>query len=157
MENQLTLKQILIRIMMEFYKQEIAFYELEKKGVHLSRLLVKNMEIVLDVIGFPRNNSHEYDVKHEYFDMPIDEGKKPMDENYFPDEWLHEHYYNITRALSEEKNIVVTEEGIDVSGANNLHLVEEAMSKYIDWLYGEYEKYKRGEKPWESYLEDDEE
>jgi len=35
--------------------------------------------------------------------------------------------------------------------------VEEAMSKYIDWLYGEYEKYKRGEKPWESYLEDDEE
>ena len=82
---------------------------------------------------------------------------KSLDENYFPDEWLHEHYYNITRALSEVKNIVVTEEGIDISGANNLHLVEEEMSKYIDWLYGEYEKYKRGEKPWESYFEDDEE
>ena len=75
-----------------------------------------------------------------------------MDDNFFADDWLREHYYNITRALSEEKNIVVTEEGIDISGANNLHLVEDEMSKYIDWMYGEYEKYKRGEKPWESYL-----
>ena len=76
MANELTLKQVLIRILMEFYKQELAFCELEKKGVHLAPLLVKNMEIVFDVIGFPRDNSDDYDVKHSYFNLPIDEDKK---------------------------------------------------------------------------------
>ena len=51
----------------------------------------------------------------------------------------------------EEKEIVITETGIDVRDVSDLDLLTEKIDAYIDWLYGEYDKYKQGEKPWEDY------
>lgn len=152
MAENFNLKELLIDFLMEQYKQEVLVTELDMKGIYLSKLLVQNLEIVLDVIGFPRDNSEEYDCRHEAFGEPRDESKKLIDDDYFPDDWLKDHYYSLTQDLSEEKNIVVTEEGVDVSKVDNLHKVREKMSEYIDWLHIEFEKYKRGEKPWQEYL-----
>ena len=152
-----TLKDFMVKVILEFYKQELLVSKLDKQGIYLKSLLVKNLEVVFDVIGFPKDNSEEYDIRHEYLGLTRDESKKLIDADFFADDWLQEHYYDMTRELSEEKKIIVTEEGIDISEANNLPRVSEKIAEYIDWLYEEYEKYKSGEKPWNEYFKDGEE
>ncbi len=151
MKKDSNLKALLVKILVAQYNQEVAFAEVEKKGVFVYRLLVKNMDIVFGVVGFPEDNTDEYDFRFE-MGAPRDNSKKVIDDDCFAKEWLEDYYHEITQELFDEKNLVVTPTGIDVSEGANTEIVSEKLGEYIDWLYEEYDKYKNGEQPWEAYF-----
>ena len=155
MLKEINLKELLVKILLAQYVQERTFLELEKRGAYFGNLLVKNMEIVFDAVGFPEDNSHEYDYRFE-LGGPRDESKKLIDDNCFASDWLEDYYHELTTDVIAEKSIVVTDEGFDITDASNLHIVSEKLGMYVDWLYEQYDLYKRGEKPWEAYFNEDE-
>lgn len=132
MEADNKLRAVLIRMILEQYKQERAFTELDKLGAFLHRLIVNNLGIVFTAIGFPEDNASEYDLLFEA-GASRDESKKLHDDDCFCCEWLEDQYYKMTNDL-EEKEIVITETGIDVRDVSDLDLLTEKIDAYIDWL-----------------------
>lgn len=55
------MKEHFINLLLEQYKQECLFEELEQKGLQFGNICVDNLAVVLDIIGFPRDNTLEYD------------------------------------------------------------------------------------------------
>lgn len=48
------MKENLVNLLYEEYKQIVLFEELEKKGICMNDILVNNSKIVFDIIGFPK-------------------------------------------------------------------------------------------------------
>ena len=53
----------LVDLLFEQFKQEKYFEQFEQSGIEFSsEILVDNLEIILDLIGFPEDNTLEYDL-----------------------------------------------------------------------------------------------
>ena len=55
------MKDSLVNLLFEEFKQECLFEELEQKGIDLTKVSVQIYDIVLDLIGFPKDNTKDYD------------------------------------------------------------------------------------------------
>ena len=140
------MKDHLVKLLLEQYKQECLFAELEQKGIQFGNICVNNLDIIHDIIGFPPDNTLDYDF--DYLNSggrQRNEGKKIPDDKMFCRDWLDERYFEISRELFEQQNILVTDKGLKIEKGAGLDLVVKKFSEYIDWLYSEYDKYERGE------------
>ena len=139
------MKEHLIKLLLEQYKQECLFEELEHKGIQFGNICVDNLAVVLDIIGFPPDNTLEYDFL--YLDTcgeKREENKKIPDDEMFCRDWLDEKYFEITRELFDQQKIVVTDKGLQIEKGAGLDLVLEKFNHFIDWLYEEYNKFQQG-------------
>ena len=134
-----------INLLLEQYKQECLFEELEQKGLQFGNICVDNLAVVLDIIGFPRDNTLEYDFLYlNTGGEKREENKKIPDDEMFCREWLDEKDFEITRELFSHQYIFVTDKGLQIEKGAGLDLVLQSFDQYIDWLYEEYEKFKQG-------------
>ena len=89
------MKSSLINLLFEEYKQICLFEELENKGLDLTRITVKNSDIVLDLIGFPKDNTLQYDINAlNGLEHNPKNGKVP-DDDLFCRDWLYLEYSKI--------------------------------------------------------------
>lgn len=140
------MKEHLIKLLLEQYKQECLFEELAHKGIQFGNICVDNLAVVLDIIGFPPDNTLEYDFLY-YLNTggeQREENKKIPDNERFCRDWLDEKYFEITRELFNQQKIVVTDKGLQIEKGAGLDLVLEKFSHFIDWLYEEYNKFQQG-------------
>jgi hypothetical protein len=134
------LKHHLVKLLLEEYKLDSQLDELENMGFDLSSLEVNNLAVVLDIIGFPPENSF---IEIEKFD---EEGKKltlnkrSTDEDFFCRDDLFDKYYKIAGQLRDQKKVMVTTKGLKISSGIDTPEVEEALLQYIEWLYEEFLK-----------------
>jgi len=126
------MKEHFINLLLEQYKQECLFEELEQKGLQFGNICVDNLAVVLDFLYL--NTGGE---KRE-------ENKKIPDDEMFCRDWLDEKYFEITRELFSHQYIFVTDKGLQIEKGAGLDLVLQSFDQYIDWLYEEYEKFKQG-------------
>ena len=139
------MKEHFINLLLEQYKQECLFEELEQKGLQFGNICVDNLAVVLDIIGFPRDNTLEYDFLYLNTGWEKrEENKKIPDDEMFCRDWLDEKYFEITRELFSHQYIFVTDKGLQIEKGAGLDLVLQSFDQYIDWLYEEYEKFKQG-------------
>lgn len=56
------MKESLIKLLFEEYKQICPFNDLEKRGIEMNNVTVNNSDIVCNLIGFPKDNTLDYDI-----------------------------------------------------------------------------------------------
>ncbi len=139
------MKNHLVNLLFEEFKQQAFFDDLEKKGLTLSdAIVVKNWEIVADIVGFPRDNTLEYD-----FDFmnggQRNESKKLPDDEMFCRDFLYNNYYDAIESIAKNQEIFVTDKGLAIREYFQEEKIREKLGTHIDWLYETYEKYKNGE------------
>lgn len=132
------MKSSLVNLLFEEYKQECLFEELEKKGIDLTKVTVQLIDIVLDLIGFPKDNTKDYDfnVMNGAEHNPK-LGKLP-DDNLFCRDWLYNKYFDIIETIEKKQKIEVTDKGLKMVEYNDETLIKSKLSDFVDWLYLEY-------------------
>ena len=132
------MKDSLINLLFEEYKQLCLFDELEKKGINLSNIAVQNLNIVIDLVGFPKENVKEYDfdVLNGMEHNPQN-GKNP-DKNLFIRDWLFEKFFDLLSNVEKKQKIEVTEKGLKMTETNDEKLIKIKIGEYVDWLFKEY-------------------
>ncbi|MDO9254758.1 MAG: hypothetical protein Q7U54_04530 [Bacteroidales bacterium] len=135
------MKQNLVKLLLEEYKQDLMIYELSQKGIDLSGIAVSNLPIILDIIGFPVEKSVINKPGHT--DANIKQvilSKNITDSDYFCRDWLFDKYYEISKQLYRQQKISVTDDGLQTETGADETTVEFQIEEYIDWLYDEFFK-----------------
>lgn len=115
------LKEHLVNLLLEQFKQELFYEQLEEYGIRIDNyIIVNNLDIVCDIIGFPPDNTLEYDF--EYLNSPSEEmsdgNKKLPDEKIFCRDYLLDKYPLIKDEFIDQ-NIFVSEKGITIDNEIN--------------------------------------
>jgi hypothetical protein len=116
------MKKHLVNLLLEEYKQQCLFDELEKKGIVLATICVNNLSIVFDIIGFPSDNS-------------IDSENQ---EDVFCRDWLTDKYFETFRTLATQQKVCVTDNGLQIESGADQETVIQQLNAYVDWLYVEF-------------------
>lgn len=135
------MRENLIKLLFEESKQIWLFEELEKRGIDMTRIAVQNSAIVFDIIGFPADNTADYDI-NTLNGMPHNPsaGKK-IDENYFCRDWLFNQFWTTFESIEKKQKIEVTDNGLKLVEEADEKLAMEKLKEYVDWLYKEYYDY----------------
>lgn len=139
------MKEHLYRLLLEQHNQEVLFDELSDMGVDLHEICIDNLEIIIDIIGLPEDNSYGY-WRHE---NPISDDAIPYPKSekpFFDRTWLREEYYRVLQKISEEENMFVVADNIETIQGADEEGTERLLREYIDWLYKEKRNWKRRKK-----------
>lgn len=134
------MKSSLVALLFEEYKQICLFDELEEKGLDLTKITVRNSDVVFDLVGFPKDNTLDYDfnVLNGLEHNPLN-GKLP-DDNLFCRDWLYNKYHDVISSIEKKQRIDVTDKGLKMVEYDDEVLIKSKLSSFIDWLYSEYSK-----------------
>ena len=133
------MKEFLVKLLLEEYKQQCLFDELSKKGIDMMNICVNNLDVVLDIVGFPPDNSIEYDDMHlNSGGERRDPSKKIMDDDFFCRDWLTDKYFETFTSLASEQKVSVTDKGLQIESGADQETVQKELLNYINWLYNEF-------------------
>ncbi|QOD61101.1 hypothetical protein H9I45_01270 [Polaribacter haliotis] len=132
------MKDSLVNLLFEEFKQECLFEELEQKGIDLTKVSVQIYDIVLDLIGFPKDNTKNYDFNAlNGLEHNPKLGKLPDDDLCCRD-WLYDKYYDTIQTIEKKQKIEVTDKGLKMIEYNDEELIKSKLNDFVDWLYLEY-------------------
>jgi hypothetical protein len=135
------MKRSLVKLLLEEYKQDMLIYELSQKGIDLSGIAVNNLAIILDIIGFPAENSIiTKPGQLDAYGNQLILSKNQTDSDYFCRDWLFEKYYEISKNLYSEQKLSINDDGLQTESGADEKTVEVHLEEYIDWLYTEFLK-----------------
>jgi hypothetical protein len=141
-KQQIIMKQHLVNLLIEEFTQKCFFDDLAIKGIDLKHICVDNFEIVLDLIGFPKVNTLEYDFQYINSREIRDKSKKLIDDDCFcRDKWT-DKYGNVTDKLLKSYKVKLTGMGIQFGLDAYSKKVELKLSGFVDWLYSDLKKLK---------------
>ncbi len=112
----------------------------------MDKICVNNRDIVLDIIGFPRDNTLQYDF--DYINTGgdiLNPTKKIPDNDMFCRDWLIDNFYDSIEKLKQEQRVSVTNNGLKIEEEIDENAVRAQLAQHVDWLYKEFDKYKKGE------------
>src|SRR5690606_23349292 len=102
----------LVNLLLEEYKQNCIYEDLKEKGIDIENLLIDNFEIVLDIIGFPREKTFKYDIsKLDAIEIDIQTGE-PMKEVYFERNHLYYAFEDVLGSIKKVQHIEVLDSGL---------------------------------------------
>ncbi len=133
------MKEHLINLLFEEYKLSCFINKLNEIGLIMDRLNVKNHEIVMDIIGFPKDNTIEFLTEKEQ-DTSIRFNRKNPPDEFFCRDWLDEPFFDVVDGLNTKQNILLTDKGLRIEEDQDESRIKLALSGYIDWLYEEFNK-----------------
>jgi hypothetical protein len=136
------MKESLIKLLFEEYKQICLFEDLEKNGINLTKITVNNSDIVFDLIGFPKNNTLDYDF-NVLNGMPHNpkNGIEP-DENIFSRDWLFDKYYEAIFSVNKIQKIEIKDNRLRMTELNDEKRIKEILNEFVEWLFEEYKNLK---------------
>ncbi|WP_156133088.1 hypothetical protein [Lacinutrix sp. Hel_I_90] len=134
------MKSSLINLLFEEYKQICLFEELEQKGIDLTKITVNVSDIVFDLIGFPKDNTREYDFNVlNGLEYNSKNGKYPDDDLCCRD-WLYDEHFDTISSIEKKQKIEVTDKGLKMVEYDDEILIKKKLEAFVDWLYLEYSK-----------------
>ncbi len=135
----------LVNLLLEEYKQQCLFKQLEEKRIYLMDICVENINIVLDIMGFPENKGSMFSVEEgEEGEAPKRVMKLKNDKDFFNRGWLHKPYYTLFDKLSPVHKVTVTMGGLEFVDKTSIDVVRGALLSYVEWLYFELERLQQG-------------
>ncbi|WP_026776118.1 hypothetical protein [Polaribacter sp. Hel_I_88] len=132
------MKDSLVNLLFEQFKQECLFEELEQKGIDLTKVSVQIYDIVLDLIGFPKDNTREYDFNVLNGAEHNPKFGKLPDVDLCCRDWLYDKYYDTIQTIEKKQKIDVTDKGLKMVEYNDEALIKSKLNGFVDWLYLEY-------------------
>ncbi|WP_440999806.1 hypothetical protein [Fodinibius sp. SL11] len=135
------MRKHLVDLLFEEFKQMRFFRKLEEQGITFRDFRqINNWDIVCDIIGIPEDNTLEYDFDYINSGGEVrDESKKKPDDNMFCRDKYFGHYIETIDEVSEEQNIIATDNGLKVENEIDEEKIKKALGKHVDWLYKEAE------------------
>jgi hypothetical protein len=120
------MKQHLVNLL---YIQSKLYEIFEEEEIDYDEDTFDNFGVVLDIIGFPKDNADEYDSDGQ-LGTPYDSTKgKLMDDDLFSRDYLYQHFSEV---ISDSTQKV----------GNDETLIKEQFSNFVNWLYKELENIK---------------
>jgi hypothetical protein len=126
------LKPHFINLLFEEYKLLSFIWKMMTYGVNMERLDVKNHDVVCDMIGFPEDNTLEFNLGEIDYENPP--------ENFFCRDWLSNTFADLEMELSENREVLLSENGLQIKEGNDEAIVRQAISDHVEWLFTEYNK-----------------
>lgn len=125
------LKEHLADLIIIQHRQVLLFPLLQGRlpQTDIASLAVDNLAVVLDIIGFPKDNSS----------FTNDDAAE-----YFSRFWLKIRYYDFMFA-AEAEEVIVTPEGLKFETQEIEDVVRLQAHKYLDWLYAQMDALRAGE------------
>jgi hypothetical protein len=139
------MKQHLISLLMIEHLHEVYFTKLEKAGVKMESFgNYSILEVVLDIVGFPRDNTLIYDFQYLNTGKRGDDPSlKIPDEEMFCRDWLTEEWFQVTTNQMPAHDIKSGPEGIVFTDPESEDKCTSAISTYVDWLFKEFEEWSK--------------
>ena len=135
MQQQCDLKESLVDLLLEEYKQICLFEDLKERGIHIEETIVQICPIVFDLIGFPKEKTYKYDISKINIIRQDLETLEPAEELYFERGYLFEQYYDVIESIKKHQHIEVVDSGLKMIEYVNLPLARKELSEFVDWLY----------------------
>jgi len=135
------MKKHLINLLFEQYKLATFTGQLSDLGIELTNLLVNNYDVVLDIIGFPKDDQPDPERLEARKALPDFDPKNPAD-GFFSREDLYDRFLLLTAKIEITENILLTAKGLTIKPEHEV-LVKEKLAGYISWLYLQFEVMKQ--------------
>lgn len=136
------MKEHLIDLLFEECKLRYFVDRICVAGIDIDGLQVENHEIILDMIGFPKDNKRAYErkmVEEKVSNYNMDE----LPEGYYSREKLIDHYYDTVLHFSFFDSLQLTEDGLTITKEKDQQELLTAISQHINWLYDEYNTFSK--------------
>ena len=133
------MKNHLVNLLFEQYKLTSFVSKLSDLGVAIDNLHINNYEIVLDIIGFPKDNQEEQLRRSEAIKAFTSYDVKNPPDGFFSREDLYERYLTTFVNLGTDDSIVLTHDGLIMKKQEDEDTVKQELVKHINWLYRQYE------------------
>jgi len=140
------MKEHLVNLLYEQYKLTAFEGKLFDLGLEINGLQVNNHAIVLDIIGFPKDNQKEYRKRMREQGKPISLVPQNPPDGFFSRDGLEEHYYKTLAQIGSDDSVVITWDGLVMKKKEDEDMVKRALTKHIDWLYKEFKKLEKAHK-----------
>jgi hypothetical protein len=104
------MRQHLVKLLFEEYKQHRLAYDIGKRRIDIRDIVVNNLDIILDIIGFPPDNLKEF----KFMSSPGPAGTpKPIRHDYheelFVRDDLTDRFFRLCQESFDDQNISVSE------------------------------------------------
>ena len=133
----------LIEILYTGYRISFLLEELEEKGIQIdfNKLDTSNWDIVVDIVGFPKDNSAE--ILTDYYKNEEEATDDPFVDNLdlFCRDWLFNDYYDRIESLKKEQDIYFKDDLLKTRVRHNDVEIKKVLSQHLDWLKKEFIKY----------------
>lgn len=133
------MKKHLVNLLFEQYKLTSFVGKLSDLGVEIDNLRINNHEIVLDIIGFPKDDQEEQLNRLEAIKALTSYDVKNPPDGFFSREDLYDRYLTTLVNLDTDESIVLTHNGLILKKQDDENAVKQELAKYIDWLYQQYQ------------------
>ena len=133
------MKNHLVKLLFEQYKLSSFVTKLSDLGVEIDHLHIDNYEIVLDIIGFPKDSEEEQLKRMEASKALTSYDVKNLPDGFFSRDDLYERYLTTLVSLGAEESIILTHSGLILKKQEDENIVKQELAKHIDWLYHQYE------------------
>lgn len=136
-----TMKEHLVNLLYEQYKLTAFEGKLFDLGIEINSLHVNNHPIILDIIGFPKDNQKEYSKRMKEQGIGFDPQNPP--DGFFSRDDLVDHYYKTLTQIGSDDSVVITWDGLMMAKKKDEDMVKRALTKHIDWLYRQFQKLEK--------------
>ena len=133
------MKKHLINLLFEQYKLTSFVNKLSDLGVARDSLHLNNYGIILDIIGFPKDDQEIHLKRFEAIKALTNYDVKNPPDGYFSRDDLYERYLITLVNLHADDSIVLTNDGLILKKQEDENAVKQELVKHIDWLYLQYE------------------
>ncbi|AMR32727.1 hypothetical protein A0256_15495 [Mucilaginibacter sp. PAMC 26640] len=135
------MKKHLVNLLFEQYKLATFTGQLSDLGIDLTNLLVNNYDVVLDIIGFPKDDLSNPERLEARRALPDFDPKNPAD-GFFSREDLYDRFLLLTVKIEITENIILAAHGLTIKSEDEV-LVREKLAGHISWLYLQFEVMKQ--------------
>lgn len=133
----------LVEILYTGYRISFLLEELEEKGIQIDfdKLDTSNWDVVVDIVGFPKDNSAEIFMDH--YKNEDNTNEDPFEDNseLFCRDWLFNDYYDRIDSLKKEQDIYFKNDLLKTKVRHNELEVKKVLLQHLNWLKKEYIKY----------------
>ncbi len=124
-------KENIVELLFVDFKVKFFIDSLEDKGISTDYergLDYAVWDVVLDIIGFPKDNTTEY-LKNQM----------DIDENYFCRDWLQDNLFERLEQINKDQDIFFDNDLLKTKIRYNSETVKKVLYEYVDWLLMEYQ------------------
>lgn len=124
-------KENIIELLFVDFRVRFFLDSFEDKGISIDYergLDYAVWDVVLDIIGFPKDNTIEYFKKD-----------REIDEKYFSRDWLQDNLFKRLEEINNDQDIFFDNNLLKTKTKYNPETVKKVLYEYVDWLLLEYE------------------
>lgn len=132
------MKQHLVKLLLEEFKQDCLFHELAEKGIDLRNAGMNIYNIIFDIIGFPEDGT---EIPPQSLIANPGYNQDCLNAGQFSRDYLYDKYTETFNVRTNKYKVIADEHyGLKFEILEGLAVAEKKTAMFVDWLYKEIER-----------------